>query len=197
MPAEKRITKEAIVDAALDVLREGGYSSVNARSVAKKLGCSTQPIYLSFRNMDELKAALTERAILEHKRRVLAAISENKGVYSRYCNYGVGFVRFAENEKQLFRWLYLGDGQAGPRRDDVLLPQIIQTIVDEYGYSLEIAEKIHKDMTFYSYGLAILANTGNVVLGDTELFETFRREFFALTLIYGKPPKKKLNYEII
>lgn len=196
MPAEKRITKEAIVGAALDVLREGGYSSVNARSVAKKLGCSTQPIYLSFKNMDELKNALAERAVLEHKQRVLTAISENKGRHSRYCDYGVGFVRFAEQEKQLFRWLYLEDGQIGPRRDDVLFPQIIQTIVDEYGYSPETAEKLHKDMTYYSYGLAILANTGNVVLGDAELFETFRREFFALTLIYGKPPKKELNYVV-
>ncbi|MEI3065320.1 MAG: TetR family transcriptional regulator [Oscillospiraceae bacterium] len=46
------------MDAAVEVLREGGFSAVNARSVAKKLGCSTQPIYSSFQNMDELKAAL-------------------------------------------------------------------------------------------------------------------------------------------
>ena len=39
---------------------KGGFSAVNARSVAKKLGCSTQPIYFSFKNMDELKTALTE-----------------------------------------------------------------------------------------------------------------------------------------
>lgn len=45
MPAIKKISKEAIIDAAVDVLREGGAAAINARSVAKKLGCSTQPIY--------------------------------------------------------------------------------------------------------------------------------------------------------
>ena len=64
MPAVRKVSKEQIIDAAVDVLRDDGFSAINARSVAKKLGCSTQPIYFSFRNMEELKAALTERAIL-------------------------------------------------------------------------------------------------------------------------------------
>lgn len=56
MPAAKRISKEAIIDAAAAVLRIGGFEAINARSVAEALGCSTQPIYLSFRNMEELKS---------------------------------------------------------------------------------------------------------------------------------------------
>ena len=55
MPASKKVTKDDIVNAAFEVMRDGGFGSVNARSVAKKLGCSTQPIYLSFQSMDELK----------------------------------------------------------------------------------------------------------------------------------------------
>ena len=35
MPAVRRISRDAIVDAAVEVLREGGFSAVNARSVAK------------------------------------------------------------------------------------------------------------------------------------------------------------------
>ena len=70
MPAARRISRDEIIDAAVEVLRDGGFSAVNARSVAKKLGCSTQPIYLSFKSMDELKTALTERAIAQHTQRV-------------------------------------------------------------------------------------------------------------------------------
>jgi len=58
MPAVRKVSKEQIIDAAVEVLRDDGFSAINARSVAKKLGCSTQPIYFSFKNMDELKAAL-------------------------------------------------------------------------------------------------------------------------------------------
>ena len=70
MPAIKKVSREEILRAAEAVLRDGGFSAINARSVAKKLGCSTQPIYASFKNMEELKAALTQRAIALHTRRV-------------------------------------------------------------------------------------------------------------------------------
>ena len=39
MPAIKKVSKEDIIDAAVEVLREGGAAAINARSVAKKLGC--------------------------------------------------------------------------------------------------------------------------------------------------------------
>ena len=49
MPAVRRISRDAIVDAAVEVLREGGFSAVNARSVAKKLGCSRSRSIRRFR----------------------------------------------------------------------------------------------------------------------------------------------------
>ena len=189
MPAIKKIQKEAVIDAAVDVLREDGFSAINARSVAKKLGCSTQPIYHSFRNMEELKMALTERAIQMHTRRVRESLRTHKGNDSRYSSYGMGFVKFAAEEKQLFRWLYLEGEQFGPYQNDVLEPEVIQTLVDEFGYDEETAKKFHRDMVYYSYGLAILANTDHLNLTKAELREAFRREFRALIAIYGKPTR--------
>lgn len=191
MPAIKKVSKEAIINAAVDVLREGGAASINARSVAKKLGCSTQPIYLSFQNMEDLKAAMTQRAIalhIQHVRdsfRIRDDISSCYSQYSRYSSYGVGFVKFAAQEKNLFRWLYLEGKQFGSYQDDVLLPEIIAAIMTEFGYSKEIAQKLHQDMTYYSYGLAILANADHLNLTDAELLAAFRREFVALTTYYG------------
>ena len=98
MPAAKKVSKDKIIDAAIEVLRDGGFSAVNARSVARRLGCSTQPIYLSFQSMEELKAALTERAIEMHTRRVRDSLRAHEGNDSRYSSYGMGFVRFAAEE---------------------------------------------------------------------------------------------------
>ena len=189
MPAVKKITKEAVIDAAVDVLRKDGFSAINARSVAKRLGCSTQPIYCSFRNMGELRKALTERAVQMHTRRVCDSLQMHEGNDSRYSSYGMGFVKFAAEEKQLFRWLYLDGEQPGPYQSDILLSEVIRTIVDEFGYSEETARAFHRDMVYYSYGLAILANTDHLNLSEDELREAFRREFRALTAIYGKPTK--------
>ena len=189
MPAEKKISKDAIIDAAIEVLRDGGFSAINARSVAKKLGCSTQPIYLSFKSMEELKATLTERAIEMHTKRVRASLLAHAGNDSRYSSYGMGFVKFAAEEKQLFRWLYLEGKQPGPYQNDVLFPEVIEVIMDEFGYSEDVARRFHQDMIYFSYGLAILANTDHLHLTEAELREAFRREFRALIAIFGKPAR--------
>ena len=189
MPAVRKASREQIIDAAVAVLRDDGFSAINARSVARKLGCSTQPIYFSFKNMDELKAALTERAIELHTQRVRDSLRAHEGNDSRYSSYGMGFVRFAAEEKQLFRWLYLEGKQLGPYQNDVLLPEVIAVIVEEFGYTENIARRFHQDMIYFSYGLAILANTDHLHLTETELREAFRREFRALLGIYGKPSK--------
>lgn len=189
MPAVRKVSKEQIIDAAVDVLRDDGFSAINARSVAKKLGCSTQPIYFSFRNMEELKAALTERAIQMHTQRVRDSLRIHEGNDSRYSSYGMGFVKFAAEEKQLFRWLYLEGEQLGPYQNDVLTSEVISVITEEFGYEEDIARRFHQDMVYFTYGLAILANTDHRHLTEAELREAFRREFRALIAIYGKPAK--------
>ncbi len=189
MPAVRKVSKEQIIDAAVDVLRDDGFSAINARSVAKKLGCSTQPIYFSFRNMEELKAALTERAIQMHTQRVRDSLRIHEGNDSRYSSYGMGFVKFAAEEKQLFRWLYLEGEQLGPYQNDVLTPEVISVITEEFGYEEDVARRFHQDMVYFTYGLAILANTDHLHLTEAELREAFRREFRALIDIYGKPAK--------
>ena len=189
MPAVRKVSKEQIIDAAVDVLRDDGFSAINARSVAKKLGCSTQPIYFSFRNMEELKAALTERAIQMHTQRVRDSLRIHEGNDSRYSSYGMGFVKFAAEEKQLFRWLYLEGEQLGPYQNDVLTSEVISVITEEFGYEEDVARRLHQDMVYFTYGLAILANTDHLHLAEAELREVFRREFRALIAIYGKPAK--------
>ena len=189
MPAVRKVSKEQIIDAAVDVLRDDGFSAINARSVAKKLGCSTQPIYFSFRNMEELKAALTERAIQMHTQRVRDSLRIHEGSDSRYSSYGMGFVKFAAEEKQLFRWLYLEGEQLGPYQNDVLTSEVISVITEEFGYEEDVARRFHQDMVYFTYGLASLANTDHLHLTEAELREAFRREFRALIAIYGKPTK--------
>lgn len=108
---------------------------------------------------------------------------------SRYSSYGMGLVKFAAEEKQLFRWLYLEGEQMGPYQNDVLIPEIIDVIMDEFGYSEDVARRFHQDMVYFTYGLAILANTNHLHLTEVEIREAFHREFRALAAIYGKPIK--------
>ena len=55
MPPKKRITRELILKKAFDMVHEEGIDSLNARALAKKLNCSTMPIFQSFQDMRDLK----------------------------------------------------------------------------------------------------------------------------------------------
>lgn len=49
--------------------RENGFEHVTARELARRLGCSTQPIFHVFQNMEEVKKEVYERtrAFLQKK----------------------------------------------------------------------------------------------------------------------------------
>ena len=53
MPARKKIEKENIIDTCLKIIRKEGIDALNARKVAKALGCSTQPLFYYYENMNK------------------------------------------------------------------------------------------------------------------------------------------------
>ena len=55
MPPKAKITKEMILNTVLEITRKTGFETVNARSIASRLQCSTRPIFTCYKNMDELK----------------------------------------------------------------------------------------------------------------------------------------------
>ena len=58
MARKKTITRDQILKAAYEVVATEGFTRFTARNIAAKMKCSTQPIYLEFKNMDDLKSAL-------------------------------------------------------------------------------------------------------------------------------------------
>lgn len=189
LPAQKKITKEMILKASMKLLRENGYEALNVRTIAQKLGCSTQPIYYLFHNFDELKEELRTEAANYHRMLVKECLEGKE--YDNYRAYGIALVRFATQEKEMFRYLYLYDTRGGKRIDDVNLPQILDVMEERYGYTRDVAEKIHMEMSFYTYGIAMMMNTGYLELTEEEISEHLHTEFLALVRVYGIPPKRK------
>ena len=62
MPPKQRITREMILERSFAMFSREGMEAVNARSVAKALNCSTQPIFSYFSGMEDLKNALEQKA---------------------------------------------------------------------------------------------------------------------------------------
>jgi len=98
MPRSPTTTKEAIIEGAFQLIREQGHEALTARNLASFLGCSTQPIMYQFPRMDALKELAYQRADAAHSAYILAA-EDLLGI-------GLRYIRFAEEEPPLFRFLF-------------------------------------------------------------------------------------------
>lgn len=61
MARHKTITRDQILESAYMLVVEQGFKRFTARNIAAAIGCSTQPIYLEFSNMAELREAVMDR----------------------------------------------------------------------------------------------------------------------------------------
>lgn len=165
MARKVTITKEMILDAALTMLIRDGYASVNIKTLAKEIGCSTQPIAWHFENMEGLRLALAQYAE-EYAQRKTAAMVKGEDSASMFEQMGRSYVRMALKEPNLFRFLYLGERPiskpytmrniAGGKSDQVM----IEGIAEQTGLTKEQAGCCIHNTVIYSHGLATMVATG-------------------------------------
>ena len=165
MAAPVKITEEAVLSAALGVVRSGGMEALNARSLARALGCSTQPIFRCFDSMETLR-----QAVLDEAHRVYRTDLEARKTDGRYPPYkasGMAYIGFASQEPQLFRLLFMrsrkGDGE-GPEHADWAPDTALagQTA----GIEPEAAQLFHLEMWAVVHGLAVMQATGYLRLEE-------------------------------
>ena len=98
MPPKEKVSKARIEDTAFEMTREYGFSEVTARKLADRLGCSTQPIFRAYENMDELRTDLFYMSIEFFLSKMLA----RKNRTPAYLGLALSYVDFAKEEKNLF-----------------------------------------------------------------------------------------------
>ena len=101
---KKTFSTEDIVEAAFQVVRKQGRKKLSARTIAKELNASTMPIYSTINSMKDLEAKIGQKfteLLLEY---CLTPWTGNLLVDMSF-----GYVRFAKDEKELFRLMFLAD----------------------------------------------------------------------------------------
>ena len=76
MPPKVKITKENIIDTAVDLVRKK--EPLNARTLATALNCSTQPLFSNFASMEELRLAVLEKANVLYEECITREIESGK-----------------------------------------------------------------------------------------------------------------------
>lgn len=163
MPAKKQISKERIFSAALTLLREGGIDAVNVKALAQKLNCSTQPIYLSFSGMDALRAELTKKAVEFFTQKLESPDASSTDLFA------MDYIRFAMEEKELFRYLFLRQN-AWSEIKEALAPMMAHSIsglMTQYHISRTEADYLHDQLWMHAHGVASMIAT-DFCTWDTE-----------------------------
>lgn len=158
MPPKAKVTKEDIIHAAADVIREDGAAALNARAVASRLGTSTQPIFSHYNTMEALKTDTVSYA--DELYQSFLQRDMTSGEYPVYKASGIAYIRFAREEKELFKLLFMRDRSKEkiPQNLDEIRP-IIQIIQKNTGLSEQDAAMFHLEMWVYVHGIATMIAT--------------------------------------
>ena len=168
MPPKVKVTKEEIIAAALEILRQKGMEAVNARAVAAALGCSTQPIFSNYSSMGALQHDVLAAGYAEYNRWIEQQMKE--GRYPPYKASGMAYIDFARREKHLFRLLFMrnrSQEEVTRQLGDDAEP-LLDLIQRAAGISRESARMFHLEMWIYVHGIASMAAT-SFLDWDTEL----------------------------
>ena len=150
MPRTKQIEKQDILGAAAEVVRQKGEQALTVRNIAAQLGCSTQPLYYEFANIDQLRAELLPY-VREHYLQFRC---------SNYKAFGRHFLNFARQEKELFRFVYLRRRNPGEKLlDDVNCEETVRLLAKNLEMPAQTARAMHRQMQFRCYGLGVMLAT--------------------------------------
>lgn len=157
MPAKKQITKEMILSSALDMLKKDGAESINVKSLAKKLGCSTQPIYLSFKSMGELRDELSSLAVEEFVKEMNRLCGKDE---IDMC--GISYVRFAGIEPKLFQYLFMRENAFSELKNALspIIDRSVERLAKQYNIDYAEADRLHDQLWLHAHGIASMIATG-------------------------------------
>lgn len=184
MPPKAKFTKEEIVNAGIEILREKGIESVTAREIGNYLNSSARPIFTVFSSMNDVMKGI------EVKAKKIYAQYIRKGLEKDIAFKGVGqaYVKFAKNEPKLFQLLFMKELPQQTSLENILpviddnYNVILSSVKDGYGLSMDTSIKLYHHLWIYTHGIATLLATGMCSFSDEEISNMLTDIFVSLLI---------------
>lgn len=165
------VDKTEILKTALQMTREEGFASVNARSVAKRMGYSVQPIYSYFKNMDMLKQEVYGEAMNFYNNFIYSRV-QNDRILESMANANVAFAKYETN---LFKLLFLQKLNGLNSFSDIYEwmgdKQATKQIAQKLLLSEEQVKKVYIMLIIFTHGIATMLATSGANISDQEIAE--------------------------
>lgn len=159
MPPKTKFDKNTILDAALEVAKEKGFSGITARSVANRLNCSVAPIYVNFATVDDLVEAVVQQvfAISEE------LLARQKG-QSMFEKIGKASLAFAREYPVLFRELLIQPNPYMTSYETIENAMLEAMAEDEAmrGWTLKERKRLLLKLRVFQMGLSVMVANGHM-----------------------------------
>lgn len=188
MPPKFKFTREQIIQTALDLTREGGIASVTAKSVGTKLNSSVKLVFGQFENMDELKREVLKAADTMCRTYMQDIMASGK--YPPYKASGIAYIRFAKEEKELFKLLYMRDRSHEAFDDRESMRPLVEEIQRRTGLGGEDAYRFHLEMWMFVHGIAAMVATSYLDWDTETISSVLTDAFFGLKHRFSEEGRK-------
>lgn len=174
MARKIKFSKEEILEKSVEFIKEYGYSKLTVRELSKYIGCSTQPIFKNYANFDLYKKDLKEYLSKDYKSFINQYVNKEDYLYTISYAYAL----YAKHESNIFFSMFMAD-LAGSRTVREVLDtdrnkETIVAMVKQYNISLEEAEKVYREVRFYTHGIATQLCVKSIKLTDDEIKELIK-----------------------
>ncbi|MBR3897679.1 MAG: TetR family transcriptional regulator [Bacilli bacterium] len=169
MARKIKFSKEMILEKSVEFIKEYGYSKLTVRELSKYIGCSTQPIFKNYESFNLYKRDLKVFLRKDYESFIQNYVKVEDYLYTISYAYAL----YAKKKPTIFSSLFMTD-LAGSRTVREVLNtdrnrETIEAMVKQYNISLENAEKIYREVRFYTHGIAAQLCVKSIKLTDKEI----------------------------
>ena len=190
MSKPTKITKEIILEKALEIIRTQGIEKVSNREIAKKLNSSIRPIYYQFKNSEELYNEL----LMKMETYFYSFLLDNEiEDIPKYKQIGINYIKFAKEETNIFKALFM-------KKNNLVVENFIGQIkefkeIEKFvkvstNLKNEEIKSFHVKMWIFTHGLATLVASNTINFNDQQIRDLLSYEFQALMLLEENPNNK-------
>lgn len=168
MARKETITKDFLIDTAFIMAKSEGMENVTARKLAAKAGCSTQPIFRLYENMEELWNEIFIRAVSYYEFFYDKCEKNNS---EPFVDLGIAYINFAKNEPELFKILFLSDKRYGKSLYEILNGEkgaVGTEMTKAKNAGCKDAGDLFTKMWIFIHGAACMVITGDYDLGEED-----------------------------
>ena len=174
------ITKEMIQKAAFEIAKTEGMEAVTARKLADKAGCSTQPIFRIYENMEQLHKEIFEMAIRFFSDFYTDYCQKQQETEKPFVHFGMAYIDFAIKHSQLFYLLFLSKERYGKSLYELLngsTGAFMKEIARTKSLGVKDPGELFMKMWIFIHGAAGMAITGDYDLPEAETLRLLRENY--------------------